>query len=145
MRLYGAALPPDAVLQLSPRGIESIPNRDVEILMSAMLAGPVVLGELAFPRRGAMWANIQPVRRPVYDDFTAGNLEIDSDLKCFSFAMVAVRRLDGYVAARDTVEKTFELLGSLANIVLHCRGLRNIVKADAQRMFHERPSLVVAG
>jgi hypothetical protein len=143
MSLDGAVLPSDVVLQLPSRGIESIPNCDVEILMSTMFAGPVMVR--AFRRGGAVSGAVQPVWCPIYNDFMVGNLEIDSDLKCFSFAMMAVRRLDAYVAARDAFEKTFELLGSLANIVLHCRGLRNVVKADAQRIFHERHSLVVAG
>jgi hypothetical protein len=47
----------------------------------------MMLRDIAFRRGGAVSGNIQPVRCPVYNDFTAGNLETDSDLKCFAFAM----------------------------------------------------------
>jgi len=101
------------VLNPPDRRIEGVANCDIDILMRLVL-------------RSFLHMHVLP----------AGHADIDPHLVELSLVLTAMRRLDGHVAAYDTLEKTVELGGFLANDRFHSGGRVHVAEADLQGYLH---------
>jgi hypothetical protein len=114
MRLHVASLPPDMVLELTPYGVETIADRNVDVLVG------VVLGRIS-----------------LHDDLPARHLEVDPDVIEIA-ATAPLGCLDDDATAHDTAEELLELAGALADLRLDRRRGVDIAKGDLKPGWHGR-------
>lgn len=89
--LHVATLAPDLVLELAPHRVETIPDRNRDVLVRMML------GRIA-----------------LHDDLLPRDLEVDPDV--IEIAMTpSFRGLDDDAAAHDAIEEAFQFAGALAD------------------------------
>ena len=114
MKLDVLPLPPDILFQLASRGIEGIPNRDIDVFVKWIVLG-----------------------RFLHDgDLFARHLDVESHLIDIALKMVAMGHIDDHPAAHNAIAELVELRGLLEDPIFDGFDALEIVKADLQWKFH---------
>src|SRR5262245_30701216 len=112
-RLDVASQLPRMIFELTNRCVEGVADGDIDVLMRLVLRA--LLSHM----------HVLP-----------GHADVDAHLVELALVVMAMRRLDGNVAAHDPLEEAVELGGLLADDRFHGRGGIHVPEADLQGYLH---------
>jgi len=95
------------ILQPTARGVKSVPNRNVQVLVSV----------------------VQP-RVSIRDDRAASDRQIDPHMINSAMPVVPVARLQHHAAGADAIRELFELIDATLHLRLCCRRWFHAAKGD---------------
>ena len=101
------------ILELAHRGVEGVADGDIDVLMGVVLRSFLI-----------------------YVHVLAWHADVDADLVELALVVMAMRRLDGHVAAHDALEEAVELGCFLADDRFDGRRGVHVPKADLQGYLH---------